>query len=60
MHKKPVRTNAEINLTMLALIINTRRSFNSETEITRREWSNGKNTVAAKKSGQNISTYQNV
>lgn len=30
MHKKPVRANAEINSTMPALIINTRRSFNSE------------------------------
>lgn len=59
MHKKPVRANAEINSTMRALITYTRQSFNSEfTERKLRwEWSNGKNTIAGKKTAKIILYY---
>jgi len=49
MHKKLVRANAEINSTIPALITNTHGALTLNTEITSRERSNGKNTVAVKK-----------
>lgn len=49
MHKKLVRANAQINSTIAALITTLADALILNTEITSREWSNGKNTVAARR-----------